>query len=202
MVQQKKSVGPTRSRAWTHGDGVRGLYAFQFDLSFDAEVLEIVTVAEGSLLGADGAQTYWYAPDVRKSGSIQAAATRIASEGISETGVLAALTFKMKTDDWRGRHPIKAGTVSISDAKGYLIGATLEMKGLDFEEAFVPHHPSLLQNYPNPFNPETWIPYQLTDAAAVVIQIYDAKGGVVRTIDLGHQPAGFYRSRTRAASSH
>ena len=57
----------------------------------------------------------------------------------------------------------------------------------------------LLQNYPNPFNPETWIPYQLTEAAAVQIRIYSASGQLVRTLDLGFKPADFYTSRSEAA---
>ena len=57
----------------------------------------------------------------------------------------------------------------------------------------------LLQNYPNPFNPETWIPYRLETAADVTISIYTIKGDLVRTLDLGHQSAGSYESRSRAA---
>ena len=57
----------------------------------------------------------------------------------------------------------------------------------------------LLPNYPNPFNPETWIPYQLSDASEVQITIYDTKGIVVRTLELGHQAAGYYTDRKRAA---
>ena len=57
----------------------------------------------------------------------------------------------------------------------------------------------LLQNYPNPFNPETWIPYQLSEAADVSVSIYDTTGKLVRTLSLGHQVAGFYNSRERAA---
>ena len=57
----------------------------------------------------------------------------------------------------------------------------------------------LLPNYPNPFNPETWIPYQLSDASNVQITIYDMKGIVVRTLALGHQAAGYYTDRNRAA---
>ena len=57
----------------------------------------------------------------------------------------------------------------------------------------------LLANYPNPFNPETWIPYQLASASNVKITIYEAKGTLVRTLVLGHQPAGYYTSRNRAA---
>ena len=57
----------------------------------------------------------------------------------------------------------------------------------------------LLPNYPNPFNPETWIPYQLTNASDVQITIYDTKGIIVRTLALGHQAAGYYTNRNRAA---
>ena len=57
----------------------------------------------------------------------------------------------------------------------------------------------LLQNYPNPFNPETWIPYQLPEAAEVTMKIYDANGLMVRELVFGHQPAGIYQSRSRAA---
>ena len=58
---------------------------------------------------------------------------------------------------------------------------------------------ALLANYPNPFNPETWIPYQLSKPAAVMITIYASNGHVVRQLALGHQPAGVYQSRSRAA---
>jgi hypothetical protein len=57
----------------------------------------------------------------------------------------------------------------------------------------------LLQNYPNPFNPETWIPFHLGDADSVSIKLYDATGGLVRTLDLGYRDAGVYVSRSKAA---
>ena len=58
---------------------------------------------------------------------------------------------------------------------------------------------TLLANFPNPLNPETWIPYQLTEAAHVRIRIYDVAGQLVRTLDLGEQSAGAYLSPQRAA---
>ena len=64
---------------------------------------------------------------------------------------------------------------------------------------FTPEETALLANYPNPFNPETWIPYQLSKPADVTLTIYDIKGHVVRSLDLGHQRAGLYQARTRAA---
>ncbi|MDE0089709.1 MAG: leucine-rich repeat domain-containing protein [Candidatus Poribacteria bacterium] len=57
----------------------------------------------------------------------------------------------------------------------------------------------LFANYPNPFNPETWIPYQLAAPTEVVLTIHSATGKVVRTLALGHQSAGIYKTRNRAA---
>ena len=58
---------------------------------------------------------------------------------------------------------------------------------------------SLMQNFPNPFNPETWIPYYLADAASVTVRIYNVKGELIRSIDVGKQAAGAYTNRQRAA---
>ena len=63
----------------------------------------------------------------------------------------------------------------------------------------LPKTTELLSNFPNPFNPETWIPYQLAKPAEVTITIYDIQGRIVRTLRLGHQFAGFYQSRSKAA---
>ncbi|MDD9973473.1 MAG: leucine-rich repeat domain-containing protein [Candidatus Poribacteria bacterium] len=65
--------------------------------------------------------------------------------------------------------------------------------------SFIPERTALLANYPNPFNPETWIPYQLATIANVQIFIYSTNGVLVRTLDMGHQPAGLYHKRSRAA---
>ena len=65
--------------------------------------------------------------------------------------------------------------------------------------AVLPETTVLLPNYPNPFNPETWIPYHLANASDVQITIYDTKGTAVRTLALGHQAAGYYTDRNRAA---
>ncbi|MDE0043947.1 MAG: T9SS type A sorting domain-containing protein, partial [Candidatus Poribacteria bacterium] len=62
-----------------------------------------------------------------------------------------------------------------------------------------PEQTQLAQNFPNPFNPETWMPFQLSQSSAAAIQIYDVSGRLVRTLDLGFKPAGFYMTRTTAA---
>ena len=63
----------------------------------------------------------------------------------------------------------------------------------------IPEKTALLRNYPNPFNPETWIPYQLSESTEVTVRIYAVSGTLIRTLRLGHQPAGLYRQQSRAA---
>ena len=84
-------------------------------------------------------------------------------------------------------------TVTAEDVKRSLV----QLEALIAYE--IPTETALLRNYPNPFNPETWIPYHLADAADVQITIYDIKGAVVRQLDLGHQQAGYYANRSKAA---
>jgi hypothetical protein len=62
-----------------------------------------------------------------------------------------------------------------------------------------PKQTMLIANYPNPFNPETWIPYQLAESANVQIHVFSIDSKLVRTLLLGHQPAGIYVSKSRAA---
>ena len=64
--------------------------------------------------------------------------------------------------------------------------------------SLTPTETELLANYSNPFNPETWIPYRWTKDAFVTLTIYDGAGQVVRTIDVGHQTAAAYESRSQA----
>ena len=63
----------------------------------------------------------------------------------------------------------------------------------------IPETTALLPNYPNPFNPETWIPYHLSKETDVMLTIHDVRGVLVRELALGHQTAGVYENRARAA---
>ena len=96
-------------------------------------------------------------------------------------------------------------TVTVSDGNSGADRITVTINVTDvagaapsIETPVLPETTELLLNYPNPFNPETWIPYQLAKPAEVTLTIYDIRGRVVRTLALGHQPAGMYRSRSRA----
>ncbi len=48
----------------------------------------------------------------------------------------------------------------------------------------------LEQNYPNPFNPVTRIAFGLPDGGAVLLQVFDVRGALVRTLVDGALPSG------------
>ena len=107
-------------------------------------------------------------------------------------------------------HETKASytvAIAVSDGKGGSDRITVTINVTDRVGAApsvqtppaLPDTTALLSNFPNPFNPETWIPYQLAEPADVTLTIYDVQGRVVRTLRLGNQPAGLYRSRSKAA---
>ncbi len=67
-----------------------------------------------------------------------------------------------------------------------------------FSGTLIPEESALLQNYPNAFNPDTWIPFQLSETANVILRIYGVTGTLVRTIELGQREPGYYLDKSRA----
>ncbi len=87
--------------------------------------------------------------------------------------------------------------VKASDNQGYetwcddIFQISIET-GIESEEE-IPLAYHLFQNYPNPFNPETVIQYQLPKSDQVVLQIYDIRGSLVRTLVENQINAGTYK---------
>ncbi len=81
----------------------------------------------------------------------------------------------------------------------FLTGAELHSDLFTISVLPVIKQTALLQNYPNPFNPETWVPYELSEDAAVSLDIYSVNGQLVRRLDLGLQRRGRYVSQESSA---
>ena len=116
-----------------------------------------------------------------------AAAPALAHEDI-ETGSLQAADVQRWIRDAKEANADPAGIAALER----LLAALTHVET-------PPKETVLLANYPNPFNPETWIPYELAEAAAVTVSIHASDGKLVRTLELGQRPAGVYQSRSRAA---
>ena len=127
------------------------------------------------------------------------AAVSVAAEQAEDLEEVAAapMHFSTRPDVRSNGNPAALNVTDVRHlAASDVLSKFLELRA---ETKAIPETSALLPNYPNPFNPETWIPYHLAKAANVTLTIYDVRGSVVRELRLGHQPAGVYESRGRAA---
>ena len=140
-------------------------------------ILDLVMVA-GALGNAAAAPSVWYR-DLERDFLSLSLSTRLIAPTRADVG------------RWLGQ------------AQGLDLMDATSQRGVLFLEqllaALTPKETALLPNYPNPFNPETWIPYQLARDADVTLTIHALNGQPVRHLTLGHQVAGTYYSRSRAA---
>ena len=144
----------------------------------------------GYLVTVRNTRTNAVAANVVRSGYFAAAFADLSRQSVVEVGDRLEVVLRDRTGE------IASEPIEIAITPETLRQAFLPVA---IEGVGKPNHSLLMQNYPNPFNPETWMPYQLQDAAQVTIHIYNAQGGLVGTLDLGQRAAGFYRDRTRAA---
>ena len=159
----------------------------------DAQDLLLVTLALGEK-SPKNPRT-----DVNKDGVVDAKDAQIVSEHLGEgeapAAPLHAYTLAKLTPE-AVRQAIEFLRIADDGSAVYTHAITRLQELLIL---LIPEKTILLSNYPNPFNPETWIPYQLAEDSQVSITIYETTGRVVRTLQLGHQAAGFYTDQSRAA---
>ena len=135
--------------------------------------------------------------DINRDGVVNIFDLTLVAQGIGKTSAAAPAVATRRVD---------AATIEawIAGARLADDGSIAFRQGIANLESLlasliIPQATALLANYPNPFNPETWIPYQLAVPAEVTLTIYDMNGGTVRRLEMGHQAAGLYQSRSRAA---
>ena len=145
------------------------------------------------------------AGDVNGNGQVDVADLVLISVGLSENAAAPALPVdnSIPTANYhsssvkRQFQALAALESQVNPSRGARLAHDLLKAWLSRMKPLVTET-KLLPNYPNPFNPETWIPYQLAEAAHVKIHIYDVVGDLVRTLNLGTKPAGSYLSREQA----
>jgi hypothetical protein len=168
-----------------------------FNAAFDSKTSQVTlnwrTESEISNLGFDV-----YRSESRDGKYVKVNAARIKGAGTDATphnyqlideGVEVGKTYYYYIED-----------ISFSGERNrsHIIKVTIDPSGRLKVVAFKPVF-DLLQNFPNPFNPETWIPFSLAKEIDVTIRIYNLRGQLVRTLDLGKMSAGFYDTKDKAA---
>ena len=182
---------------------VTDLAGWQADIAFDPKYLKVDSVSHGNFLKQDGTQIFSRKGTTEnKRGKITGIkAARASQGGINGDGTLLTLRFTALTNGVTRLRLLnfKAGSSTGTPISSPPIETLIVVGGPPAAPAFVPETTALYHNYPNPFNPETWIPYQLAKPANITLRIYATDRTLIRTLDVGHQPAGIYQSRSRAA---
>lgn len=72
------------------------------------------------------------------------------------------------------------------------ISIMVDLDGGGSDLPSIPLHTGLRNIYPNPFNPSATIAYQLKSPASVKIEVFNARGQLVKTHQTAHDAAGQY----------
>ena len=160
---------------------ITDLAGWQTDIVFDPTLLKVNNVTEGNFLKQGNGHTFFQKGTTKnKQGKVtDIKAARISRGGAKGEGTLLSLRCTAIANG-QGRVVLRnfragssAGETILSTPPEIII---VVGGGVPAAPVVPPDKTALLPNYPNPFNPETWIPYQLAEAAEVAFHIYAANG--------------------------
>ena len=168
------------------------------ELKGDVNADGVVNIQDLVLVASSFGETGQNSADINADGVVNIADLVLVAGALGATAAAPSI------------HAESIGLLTAADVREWLSQAhRLNSSHVDYQRgllvleqlltALAPKETLLLPNYPNPFNPETWIPYQLATSGDVKITIYDARGIVVRRLELGYRQAGYYTNRSRAA---
>jgi hypothetical protein len=131
-------------------------------------------------------------------GASSYAVASLSDHGVTGSGELIRLRLRFdRTGD--PMDFFRSSTLTVCDERGVATNVTLAADDAVSPKTPNPYRFALYANYPNPFNPETWIPFELDATSRVTVDILDARGSLVRRLDLGIRSVGVYTSKSRAA---
>ena len=185
LAKNREGDGP-----WSEaGTGRTAYQAEDIDRDGDVDITDLISVISNFGSASPGNN------DVDGDNDVDADDIRAVFAALvaANAGAPAHLTHTAKTLQDYVRQAKQRGMLDANFQQGLAVLEEL------MEPFLIPNETALLRNYPNPFNPETWLPYQLSEPADVTFSIYSVNGTLVRTLSLGYQAAGVYRSRSRAA---
>lgn len=180
-------------------EGVEDLGAFEFEIGYLSEIVQVRDVRLGDFLGSTGNTASATGPEIDNvNGRVIFGGFSFGpNPGPSGTGVLALITFDIVGN---GPSPLEFLSVQITDKEGTLLAVSETRSGLitEVEQELIQSITSqfsLSQNSPNPFNSGTTIRYQLAERGPVYLRVFNMAGSLIRTLIADEIPAGFYSVR-------
>ncbi len=170
-----------------------------YDVNRDGAVNNADTRAVASAIGQSGSAIANARTDVDGSGEVDVTDIILVIANLDDDVAAPAIDIDVKTLDIDFDRVQEQVEVLLASGDRSIAAQRALLYLQHLLASARPDETVLLVNYPNPFNPETWIPYHLAESTEVRVNIYDSQGVLVRALTLGHQTAGYYTSRSRAA---
>ncbi|MEW6607587.1 MAG: cohesin domain-containing protein [bacterium] len=169
-------------------ENAKDLYAYQFDLKFNQEMVSVVDVNEGSFLKQDGVSTFFVMGKIGNGVIKGIGATRLqAQTGVSGDGVLAVIYFKVKEDVISGKATFKIENVILKDNSKPVpqnIPSSLKEEVTEVQITQVIQDLTGVIAYPNPLKaPQTEITFDKLTNNVTTFKIYNLAGELVASLN-------------------
>jgi hypothetical protein len=162
--------------------GAGRIQGFSAALEWDHTVLEPIGMTSGQFIEGQGGVVLTPA-----LGTVDAALLGARGEGMTGTGTVATLTFRVLRNGSTG---LQVGHVIARDAQNNDLGASEIATRLVVP---LPAITELMAPWPNPFGESAGLMYAVSADAPVELVLFGVDGRRVRTLVSEFQPAGVYR---------
>ena len=185
IVKSKEANNPNSVEITIHSDV--DIYGVQFDLNFDKNLLMTSEGQISSLVNAAEVYSKIIEPGKARVIMFSMQGDKIMS---SSDDLNSVINISFDTMDGISDANISVSNLILAGANGVSVDCEKESS---FDINFMPEETSLEMNYPNPFNPSTTIPFNITQAGNVTLNVYDMSGSLVKTLASDYKEAGSYK---------
>jgi len=185
IIKSNEDNNPNAVEITIHSDV--DIYGVQFDLDYDNNLLSLSEGQITSLVNSADVYSKVIEPGKARVIMFSMQGDKIMS---SSNSVSSVINIAFDTMDGISNANIAISNLILAGANGVSVDCEKESS---YDINFMPQETSLEKNYPNPFNPSTTIPFNITQAGNVVLNVYDMSGSLVKTLASDYKEAGSYK---------
>ena len=185
IIKSNQDNNPNAVEITIHSDV--DIYGVQFDLDYDSNLLSLSEGQITSLVNSADVYSKVIEPGKARVIMFSMQGDKIMS---SSNDVASVMNISFDTMDGISNANIAISNLILAGANGVSVDCEKESS---YDINFMPEETSLEKNYPNPFNPSTTIPFNITQAGNVTLNVYDMSGSLVKTLASDYKESGSYK---------
>ena len=185
IIKSQEDNNPNAVEITIHSDV--DIYGVHFDLDYDQSLLTLSEDQISSLVNSADVYSKVIEPGKARVIMFSMQGDKIMS---SSDNLASIINISFDTVEGISNANVSISNLILAGANGISVDCEKEAS---FDLNFMPQETSLEKNYPNPFNPSTTIPFNITQAGNVALNVYDMSGSLVKTLTSDYKEAGSYK---------